>query len=163
VCFGRSWNEASSPRWAGRVRVGPSSTGRRPSSWSAWACRPWPTCLPSPRSWPGAMPEQRERSPGPPEPPDPPVPSDAAAPERIQRILARAGLGSRRAAEDLIRQGRVRVDGRVAELGDRADARAAAIAVDGAPVPTDPALRYFALHKPAGVTTTLRDRFAERS
>jgi 23S rRNA pseudouridine2605 synthase len=48
-------------------------------------------------------------------------------------------------------------------LGDRADPRTAAIAVDGAPVPTDPTLRYFALHKPAGVTTTLRDRHAERS
>jgi pseudouridine synthase len=55
------------------------------------------------------------------------------------------------------------VDGRVAALGDRADPSRAIITVDGAPVPTDPELRYFAFHKPAGVTTTLRDPHAARS
>lgn len=86
-----------------------------------------------------------------------------AGPERIQRSLARAGLGSRRAAEDLIRAGRVRIDGRVATLGDRADPRRAAITVDGVPVAADPGLAYLALNKPAGVTTTLADPHARRT
>ncbi|MGQ0670182.1 MAG: pseudouridine synthase [Actinomycetota bacterium] len=77
--------------------------------------------------------------------------------ERLQRALARAGLGSRRACEELIRQGRVKVGGRVAELGDRVDPSSDRVVVDGARVPIDPETRYFALHKPAGVVTTLRD------
>lgn len=77
--------------------------------------------------------------------------------ERLQRALARAGLGSRRACEELIRQGRVKVGGRVAELGDRVDPSSDRVIVDGARVPIDPQTRYFALHKPAGVVTTLRD------
>jgi pseudouridine synthase len=83
--------------------------------------------------------------------------------ERLQRTLARAGIASRRGAEDLIVAGRVRVNDRVAELGDRVDPKSDHITVDGVPIPADPELRYFALHKPAGVTTTLRDPHAERS
>jgi pseudouridine synthase len=83
--------------------------------------------------------------------------------ERLQRTLARAGIGSRRAAEQLIVEGRVRVNQRVAELGDRVDPKRDHITVDGVPIPADPELRYFALHKPVGVTTTLRDPHAERS
>lgn len=82
-------------------------------------------------------------------------------PERLQRALARAGLGSRRACEELIRAGRVTVDGRVATLGDRVDATRQSVAVDGHRVSVDPDLRYFLLHKPAGVTTTLSDPHAE--
>ncbi|MGH2555104.1 MAG: S4 domain-containing protein, partial [Actinomycetota bacterium] len=52
-------------------------------------------------------------------------------PERLQKTLARAGLGSRRSAEDLIKEGRVRVGGRVAHLGDRVDPVADHITVDG--------------------------------
>ena len=52
--------------------------------------------------------------------------------ERLQKILAQAGLGSRRACEDLIREGRVLVNGRVATLGLKADAHTDAIVVDGA-------------------------------
>jgi 23S rRNA pseudouridine2605 synthase len=81
----------------------------------------------------------------------------AAHPERLQKALARAGLGSRRACEDLIREGRVTVNGRAAELGDRVDPARDRVEVDGARVPLDPELRYFALHKPAGVVTTARD------
>src|SRR6266516_4665894 len=77
--------------------------------------------------------------------------------ERLQRTLARAGFGSRRAAERLIEDGRVRVDGRVAELGDRVDPSTAVITVNGVPVAANPDLRYLALHKPAGVTSTLAD------
>lgn len=80
--------------------------------------------------------------------------------ERLQRALARAGLGSRRACEILIREGRVTVNGRAAVLGDRVDASRDVVAVGGHRVSVDPALRYLALHKPAGVTTTMRDPHA---
>ena len=83
--------------------------------------------------------------------------------ERLQKTLARAGYGSRRGVEELIRAGRVQIGGRTAELGDRADPRRDQITVDGVPVPAHPGLRYLALNKPAGVTTTLRDRHAQRS
>jgi 23S rRNA pseudouridine2605 synthase len=65
--------------------------------------------------------------------------------------------------EELIRGGRVQVNGRVAELGLRVDVTSARITVDGVPVPAHPALRYFAFHKPVGVTATLRDPHAERT
>jgi 23S rRNA pseudouridine2605 synthase len=77
--------------------------------------------------------------------------------ERLQKALARAGVGSRRASEELIRQGRVTVNGREATLGDKVDPAADRVEVDGVRVPLDPALRYFAFHKPAGVVTTMRD------
>jgi 23S rRNA pseudouridine2605 synthase len=77
--------------------------------------------------------------------------------ERVQKVLARAGLGSRRACEDLIRERRVRIDGRVAELGDRVDTSRDRVEVDGVRIPLDPKLRYYALNKPRGVVTTARD------
>lgn len=77
--------------------------------------------------------------------------------ERLQRSLARAGFGSRRACEDLIARGRVEVDGRVATLGDRVDPATAQVRVDGVEVNLDPGVRYYALHKPRGVVTTMRD------
>ncbi len=79
------------------------------------------------------------------------------AEERLQRALARAGLGSRRACEELIASGRVTVNGRVATLGDRVDPARDLVAVGGHRVSTDPELRYLAFHKPVGVTTTMRD------
>ena len=88
---------------------------------------------------------------------DRPPPATAAEGERLQKALARAGLGSRRASEELIRDGRVTVNGRVAELGQRIDAAKDRVEVDGARIPLDPALRYFALHKPRGVVSTVRD------
>jgi 23S rRNA pseudouridine2605 synthase len=90
-------------------------------------------------------------------PPTTPDPEPASAEPRLQKVLARAGLGSRRACEDLIREGRVTVNGRVATLGDRVDPRADRVEVDGGRVPLDPELRYLALHKPRGVVTTARD------
>jgi 23S rRNA pseudouridine2605 synthase len=84
-------------------------------------------------------------------------PGVRAEPERLQKALARAGLGSRRACEDIIRAGRVTVDGRVASLGDRIDLRRQRVEVDGARVPLDPRLRYYALNKPRGVVTTACD------
>jgi 23S rRNA pseudouridine2605 synthase len=82
--------------------------------------------------------------------------------ERLQRSLARAGFGSRRACEELIAAGRVRINGAVASLGDRVDPASDEVRVDGRRISVDPELRYFALHKPRGVTTTLRDPHAER-
>jgi 23S rRNA pseudouridine2605 synthase len=79
------------------------------------------------------------------------------AAERLQRVLARAGFGSRRAVEELIVEGRVTVNGRVAVLGDRADTDEDRVEVDGAVVNLDPNVRYYALHKPPGVVTTMRD------
>jgi 23S rRNA pseudouridine2605 synthase len=77
--------------------------------------------------------------------------------ERLQKIIARAGVSSRRAAEELISSGRVRVNGRVVtELGAKADPRADKIEVDGKRlVAEDPV--YIVLHKPRGVVSTLSD------
>jgi 23S rRNA pseudouridine2605 synthase len=100
---------------------------------------------PTPRRRPRARGEPRER------------PNARAEPERLQKALARAGLGSRRASEELIRGGRVTVDGRVASLGDRVDPKRQRVEVDGVRVPLDPELRYYALNKPRGVVTTARD------
>jgi 23S rRNA pseudouridine2605 synthase len=76
---------------------------------------------------------------------------------RLQKILARAGIASRRHAEELIRAGRVRVGGRVvSELGVRADPRHDRIEVDGKRVVAEPPA-YIVLHKPRGVVSTMRD------
>jgi len=76
---------------------------------------------------------------------------------RLQKVLARAGFGSRRTCDDLIAAGRVRVDGAVAVLGRRVDAETAQILVDGAPVGVRPGLVYYLLNKPVGVVTTADD------
>ena len=81
--------------------------------------------------------------------------------ERIQKVLANAGVASRRASEALVAAGRVRVDGRTASIGQRVDPAAAVIEVDGVPVGVGVGRTYVALHKPAGVTSTTRDRHAE--
>jgi pseudouridine synthase len=77
--------------------------------------------------------------------------------ERLQRALARASLGSRRSCEELILEQRVTVNGAVASLGDRIDPERDTVRVDGERLPVNPVLRYFALHKPPGVVTTLHD------
>jgi 23S rRNA pseudouridine2605 synthase len=74
---------------------------------------------------------------------------------RLNAYLARAGIASRRGAEDLIRAGRVRVNGEVAGLATFVEARDR-VEVDGRPVEPE-ALTYVLLHKPAGVVTTARD------
>jgi 23S rRNA pseudouridine2605 synthase len=81
--------------------------------------------------------------------------------ERLQKVLAAAGLASRRASEGLIAAGRVTVDGRVARLGDQVDPTTARILVDGRPIGDAARPTYLLLHKPAGVTSTTRDRHAE--
>lgn len=77
--------------------------------------------------------------------------------ERLQKVLAQAGVGSRRACEELISAGRVTVDGEPAALGRRVDPAREGIAVDGVPVATRPGLVYYLLNKPAGVVTTSSD------
>lgn len=78
-------------------------------------------------------------------------------PERLQKVLARAGVGSRRHCEELIAAGRVLVDGEVAELGQRVTAGASVVEVDGVAVGVDPALCHYLVNKPSGVVSTTRD------
>jgi len=77
---------------------------------------------------------------------------------RLQKVLAQAGLGSRRACEELIEQGRVEVDGRrVVEQGVRVDPDRQVIKVDGMRVVTATGRVYLALNKPRGVVSTMSD------
>jgi 23S rRNA pseudouridine2605 synthase len=75
--------------------------------------------------------------------------------ERLQKILAQAGHGSRRSCEQLIQAGRVRVNGQVAKLGQKADASKDKITLDGKPVATNVDYVYVALHKPRNVLSTV--------
>ncbi len=77
--------------------------------------------------------------------------------ERLQKVLARCGVGSRRVCEDLIDEGRVTVDGEVAILGRRVDPLTAVIEVDGVLIPAAPGLVHYLLNKPAGVVCTASD------
>jgi 23S rRNA pseudouridine2605 synthase len=77
--------------------------------------------------------------------------------ERLQKVLARAGIGSRRACEELIGDGRVTVNGEVAVLGARVDPASDEIEVDGTLVPVAEGLVHYVLNKPAGVVTTMSD------
>jgi 23S rRNA pseudouridine2605 synthase len=77
---------------------------------------------------------------------------------RLQKVLAAAGVGSRRACEALIDQGRVEVDGRVIRgQGVRVDPATVVVRVDGERIPTAPGLVTFALNKPVGVVSTMHD------
>jgi 23S rRNA pseudouridine2605 synthase len=94
--------------------------------------------------------------------PRPPSRSPNSAPDgqpalqRLQKIIAAAGVSSRRHAEDLLRAGRVTVNGEVATLGASADPVHDVVAVDGVPLERQP-LRYWMLNKPRGVITTVHD------
>jgi len=77
--------------------------------------------------------------------------------ERLQKVLAATGYGSRRICEDLIAAGRVTVNGEVAVLGRRVDAETDRVEVDGAPIGVRADLVYYLLNKPVGVVTTSRD------
>lgn len=77
--------------------------------------------------------------------------------QRVQKLLAAAGVGSRRACEQLIAEGRVTVDGEQVRLGAKADPTRAVLAVDGERIPVDAALVHLLLNKPRGVLTTAQD------
>jgi 23S rRNA pseudouridine2605 synthase len=79
--------------------------------------------------------------------------------ERLQKILARAGISSRRASEHLIEEGRVTINGQLAKLGDKADIEKDNIKVDGKIVKIREPLHYIALNKPRSVVTTTSSRF----
>ena len=76
--------------------------------------------------------------------------------ERLQKLLASAGFGSRRSCEDFLRAGRVAVNGEVAGLGDRADPGRDIVTLDGETIAAE-RLRYWLVHKPTGMLTTVRD------
>jgi 23S rRNA pseudouridine2605 synthase len=100
-----------------------------------------------------AGPEQEED-----EPEFTPKPGPPAKLERLQKILAQAGIASRRKAEEMIEQGRVQVNGTVVtELGTKADAGRDHIRVDGKLLQGSERLRYFVLNKPKGFVTTVKD------
>ncbi|MGW8250781.1 MAG: pseudouridine synthase, partial [Anaerolineales bacterium] len=75
--------------------------------------------------------------------------------ERLQKILAKAGIGSRRACEELIAKGRVTVNGKVAQLGMKADPERDRILLDGRPVSLQTSNIYIALNKPRNVLSTV--------
>ena len=77
--------------------------------------------------------------------------------ERLQKVLAQRGFGSRRVCEELIEQGRVTVNSEPAQLGRRVDVQRDAVAVDGVAVGVRPDLVYYLLHKPYNVITTVKD------
>jgi 23S rRNA pseudouridine2605 synthase len=76
---------------------------------------------------------------------------------RLQKVLAQAGLGSRRTCEELIERRRVRVNGEVAVLGRRVDPEVDVVEVNGAQIGVKPGLVHYLLHKPVGVITTALD------
>jgi 23S rRNA pseudouridine2605 synthase len=91
-------------------------------------------------------------------------PESAAGGERLQKILAGAGIASRRACEQLIRQGRVSINGKIVrELGTRAHPGRDRISVDGRRVRVEPRLVHYVLYKPRGVVSTTRDAHAKRT
>ena len=77
--------------------------------------------------------------------------------ERIQKVLARAGVASRRAVEEMIVRGRIRVNGERVALGRRIDAANDIVEVDGSRVPLSTDLAYYLVNKPVGVVTTAHD------
>src|SRR5690606_18200531 len=139
--------------------------GRLRCSWRSWAsplsmnCRRSPimSLLPtSSERWKRrSVPRWPTRS-------DRPVPEDAQQP-KLQKAIAHSGLMSRRAAEELIVQGRVTVDGRRARIGERVDPRRQKVAVDGKLIPVRPDLVTYLLYKPVGVISTAEDPQGRRT
>jgi 23S rRNA pseudouridine2605 synthase len=89
--------------------------------------------------------------------PAPDAPPPPARLERLQKVLASAGLGSRRLCEGFIAEGIVTVDGKTATLGDKVDPSTAVIHINGQRVITDTRLVYIAMNKPRGVVSTMDD------
>ena len=85
------------------------------------------------------------------------------ASERLQKLIARAGLASRRQAEQLVVDGRVRVNGAVAQIGSSADPAVDRIEVDGRPLPSPSRAIHLAVHKPPGFLSSAHDERGRRS
>lgn len=83
--------------------------------------------------------------------------------ERLQKVMAQAGLGSRRACEKIIQAGRVRVNGKVAVLGQKVQRLTDHITIDGRPLGSREVKRYLMLNKPTGYITSARDQFERRT
>jgi 23S rRNA pseudouridine2605 synthase len=97
-------------------------------------------------------------------PDDPGEPGDVPGGIRLQKVLAAAGVGSRRHCEEMIGDGRVEVDGEVVRrFGARVDPQRQIIRVDGRRIPAREDLVYLALNKPAGVLTTMADTRGRRT
>ncbi|MDA0352594.1 MAG: pseudouridine synthase [Chloroflexi bacterium] len=90
-------------------------------------------------------------------------PAVPPASERLQKLLARAGFGSRRACERLITDGQVTIDGRVATLGERADPASQAVAVDGVSITLPDDNVTLVLNKPVGYVVTAAPERGQRS
>ncbi len=84
-------------------------------------------------------------------------------PERLQKILAQAGYGSRRSCEELITEGRVRINDHVAELGEKADSRTDKITLDGKPIAKAEELTYIAMYKPRNVISSVDDEVGRKT
>ncbi len=84
-------------------------------------------------------------------------PAPAHGGERLQKVLAAAGVASRRHVEEMVRDGRIRVNGRPARLGQRIDPDTDTVEVDGSPVSLRSDLVYYLLNKPTGVVSTASD------
>src|SRR5713226_9585526 len=156
-------------------RRGLSSTGPLGISWSGWAWPAWRSCPSSPPSCQIMSRTQRMPLMSPRAPdgrggaavsgPDDFGPAgerdgltDVPGGVRLQKVLAAAGVGSRRHCEELIGAGRVEVDGEtVRRFGARVDPQQQVIRVDGRRIPARQDLVYLALNKPAGVLTTMSD------
>jgi 23S rRNA pseudouridine2605 synthase len=96
--------------------------------------------------------------------PLPPLEDDASRDgERLQKVLARVGIGSRRTSEELIAAGRVTVNGEVAVLGRRVHTETDRVEVDGVPIGVREGLVWYLLNKPRGVVTTASDPHAKHT
>jgi 23S rRNA pseudouridine2605 synthase len=85
-------------------------------------------------------------------------------PIRLQKALSAAGVSSRRKAEEMMLQGRIKVNGKVVrELGTRVSPETDSVMVDGRPIQLDPDRIYLAFHKPKGVVSTMSDEFGRSS
>ena len=81
---------------------------------------------------------------------------------RLQKMLADCGVASRRKAEEMIANGRVKVNGRVAKIGDKVDPKKDKIAVDNKTVVSSVRSVYYMLHKPRGFITTMSDEMGRK-
>jgi pseudouridine synthase len=83
--------------------------------------------------------------------------------ERLQKVMAQAGVASRRVCEELIKENRVQVNGKPAHLGQKVDAQRDRITVDGRLLPQEEAKRYVMVNKPFGYITTSKEQFGRKS